>query len=166
MLTSDKSASDNFSRNEIKPAMAVGHRVPGSDLQSPSVPAGLLPGATPRGPLKPDHRRLASKVDVRLSGKLRAALTAAAKADGVTDGAWIRNLVADRLGVAAADDRASGPRQRIPDEDLVVLSGLVRDAGALYAQVQARRPHDVLPLLDRIRTSLIPMVVGLNGRSS
>jgi hypothetical protein len=101
-----------------------------------------------------------------LTAPLREALTAAAKAEGITDGAWIRALVADRLGLAAAQDRVSGPRQRIPDEDLVVLAGIVRDAGALYAQVKAGRPHDVLPLLDCIRTSLIPMVVGLNGRSA
>jgi hypothetical protein len=120
----------------------------------------------PRGPQKIDARKLGSKVDVRLTAPLREALTAAAKAEGITDGAWIRALVADRLGLAAAQDRVSGPRQRIPDADLAVLSDLVREAGGLYAQVKAGRPHDVLPILDRIRTSLVPMIVGLDRRGA
>jgi hypothetical protein len=149
----------------VKPAMAVGHT---ACAATPPPPGSVLPGATPRGPLsaKPDFRKLASKVDVRLSGPLRAALTEAAKAAGATDGAFIRGLVADALGIEAKADRASGPRQRIPDADLVVLSGLIRDVGALYAPVRAGRAEEILAGLDAVRAALVPMVVGLNARGT
>lgn len=153
---------------EVKPAMAVGH-APRAAPQSVPVPVPSLPGATPRGPLTPaaiDPRKLASKVDVRLTAPLRAALTAKAKAEGVTDGALIRRLVADALGIEALEDRVSGPRQRIPDADLVVLSSLIRDVGGLYAPVRAGQVPEVLAGLDGIRAALVPMVVGLNARAS
>ncbi|MHC2086502.1 hypothetical protein [Methylobacterium sp. CM6244] len=152
----------------VKPAMAVGH-APRAALQSPPVPGGSLPGAMPRGPQVPaaiDRRKLASKVDVRLTGPLRGALTEAAKAAGVTDGAYVRRLVADALGLDAEADRGSGPRQRIPDADLMVLAGLVREVGSLYGPARAGKTEEVILGLDGIRGALVPMVVGLNARAS
>jgi len=105
-------------------------------------------------------------VDVRLTGPLRSALTEAAKRAGVTDGAFLRNLVADALGVEAAADRVSAPRQRIPDADLAVLAGLVRDIGGLYAPARTGKVEEVLAGLDAVRAALVPMVVGLNAPAS
>jgi hypothetical protein len=107
-------------------------------------------------------------VDVRLTAPLRAALTAAAKREGVTDGALIRRLVADALGVEAEADRASGPRVRIPPEEQAVLAGALRDLGALYEPLS--RPTvpaaEVKAGLDRIRAAIMPVVIGLNGRAA
>lgn len=152
---------------ECKPAMAVGH-APRAALQSGPVPGLSLPGALPRGPQPSaiDARKLASKVDVRLSGQLRNALSAAAKRNGVTDGAYVRRLVADALGLDVEADRGSAPRQRIPDADLLVLSGLIRQVGGLYGPARAGKTEEVILGLDGIRGALVPMVVGLNGRAS
>lgn len=149
----------------VKPAMAVGH----GSAATPPPPGVGLPGATPRGPQVPaaiDRRKLASKVDVRLTGPLRGALTEAAKQAGVTDGAYVRRLVADALGLDAEADRGSGPRQRIPDADLMILSGLVREVGGLYAPARSGKADEVIAGLDRVRAALVPMVVGLNARSA
>lgn len=166
MPTSDVQSSDTMEKMRVKPAMAVGH----ADRQSPPVSGGSLPGATPRGPHQPaaiDHRKLASKVDVRLTAPLRAALTAAAKREGVTDGALIRRWVADALGLDADADRASAPRVRIPPEEQAVLAGALRDLGALYEPLS--RPvvpaAEVKTGLDRIRAAVMPIVIGL-GRSA
>lgn len=150
---------------EIKPAMAVGH----GSAATPPPPSVGLPGAPPRGPQSPpapNHRKLASKVDVRLTGPLRGALTEAAKAAGVTDGAYVRRLVADALGLDAEADRGSGPRQRIPDADLMILAGLIREVGGLYPAARSGKADEVIAGLDRVRAALVPMVVGLNGRAS
>ncbi|KQO45256.1 hypothetical protein ASF08_23530 [Methylobacterium sp. Leaf85] len=109
---------------------------------------------------------MASKVDVRLTGPLRGALTEAAKAAGVTDGAYVRRLVADALGLDAEADRGSGPRQRIPDADLIILAGLIREVGGLYPAARSGKADEVIAGLDRVRAALVPMVVGLNARPS
>ncbi|SDM68730.1 hypothetical protein SAMN05216360_103112 [Methylobacterium phyllostachyos] len=168
MQTSDVQSSDTMEKVGVKPAMAVGH-APHAAPQSPPASGGSLPGALPRGPqpAAPDYRKLASKVDVRLTAPLRAALTAAAKAEGVTDGALIRRWVADALGLDAEADRASAPRVRIPPEEQAVLAGALRDLGALYEPLS--RPSvpadEVKAGLDRIRSAVMPIVIGL-GRSA
>ncbi|AWI91779.1 hypothetical protein C0214_20270 [Methylobacterium sp. DM1] len=163
MQTSDVPPSDIVSGNGVKPAMAVGQS---SAIQSPPVPVGSLPGALPRGPqpAAPDYRKLASKVDVRLTAPLRAALTAAAKREGVTDGALIRRLVADALGVEAEVDRASAPRVRIPPAELEALSNCVREIGIATQQATLGQTDEVIKSLGRIRGVLIPTCVGLAGR--
>ncbi len=145
----------------VKPAMAVGQATPAAP-HSDGGPSSL-PGAPPRGPQPPavDAKRLASKVDVRLTAPLRAALTAAAQKEGVTDGALIRRLVADALGVEAETDRASAPRVRIPPAELEALATAVREIGALHQAAALGRSDEVLAGLDRVRAVLIPVCVGL-----
>lgn len=167
MQTSDVQSSDIGKMEGVKPAMAVGHAAHAAPQSVATAPS--LPGALPRGPqpAAPDYRKLASKVDVRLTAPLRAALTAAAKAEGVTDGALIRRWVADALGLDAEADRASAPRVRIPPEEQAVLAGALRDLGALYEPLS--RPSvpadEVKAGLDRIRAAVMPIVIGL-GRSA
>lgn len=162
MQTSDVVSSDIQSVDRVKPAMAVGQTTSAAP-QSPPVPVASLPGALPRGPQPAaiDPRKLASKVDVRLTAPLRAALTEAAKREGVTDGALIRRLVADALGVEAEADRASAPRVRIPPAELEALSTAVREIGALHQAAALGRSEEILAGLDRVRAVLIPVCVGL-----
>lgn len=138
---SDTGVSDNLSQRGVKPAMAVGHC--GTAIQSAPARAGdVLPGAPPRGPQKPRADLLAGKIDVRLSGPLRRDLSAAAKAKGLTDGAYVRTLIADALGAAAPSDRTTAPRKREPSDTLVALAAAVREIGAAHGPL-SRQPPDV-----------------------
>jgi hypothetical protein len=137
---SDTRVSDNLSQQGIKPAMAVGHQ--GSAIQSAPTIGGVLPGVSPRGPGRPRADLLAGKIDVRLSGLLRQHLSAVAKAKGVTDGAYVRTLIADALGAAAPSDRMTAPRKREPSDTLVALAAAVREIGAAHGPL-SRQPPDV-----------------------
>ena len=144
----------------VKPAMAV-RTTP--DIQSPTASAeGSLPGAPPRGPHQPtapDHRRLAVRFDLRISPDLRERLKAAAERQGVSDGAYLRNLIATAVGV---EGEAAPPRVRIPTADLDAISTAVRELGALHQPASLGRWGDVLAGHERIRQLLIPACVRLS----
>ncbi len=78
--------------------------------------AADLPGAPPRGPQDPEYKHLG----VRLTVPLHDAVTAAARADGSGTSAYVRNLLADALGVEAPLDRVDGVR--VPPAELAGLS--------------------------------------------
>ena len=138
---SDTLVSDNLVGEEVKPAMAC--RTLRADSQ-PAPGGRVLPGGSPRGP-RADL--LAGKVDLRLSGVLRAAVRTAAKSQGLTDSAFIRTLIADHFGAEAAADRASG--RRIPSELAQRVAQAVREIGAAYAPLSAQRP-DVAEVKERL----------------
>ena len=163
MQTSDEPPSDIVSGKRVKPAMGVL-----TDTQSPPS-GGSLPGAPPRGPrvpTAPDHRRLATKFDLRISPDLRERLRVAAAKEGVADGVFIRRLLADAVGAEAPADREGGPRVRIPPEEQAVLAGALRDLGALYEPLsRATVPvAEVKAGLDKVRAAIMPVVIGLAGR--
>jgi hypothetical protein len=150
---SDTGVSDNSVQNRDKPAMAVGH----SRAVIQPAPGRVLPGAPPRGPLA---SKLAGKVDLRLSGILREAVRSAAKEKGLTDGAYIRTILADHLGAEAPADRASGLRKREPSELAVRIAAAVRELGAAYTPL-AQQPPDIAGAkghLARVRETLLPIM--------
>ncbi len=165
MQTSDVGSSDIRNGERVKPAMRVL-----TDPQSPPVSGGSLPGALPRGPqpAAPDHRKLATKFDLRISPDLRERLRTAAAREGVADGVYIRRLLADAVGAEAPADREGGPRVRIPPEEQSILAGALRDLGALYEPLS--RPTvpvaEVKTGLDRVRAAIMPVVIGLSGRGA
>ncbi|MGA4555228.1 hypothetical protein [Methylorubrum aminovorans] len=106
-------------------------------------------------------RPLPSVLGVKLSADLRARIAAAARDEGVSDSAWLRQCALDRLGVESAVDAASGPRPRIPPAELEALSGVVREIGALHGPASLGKADEVLEGLDRVRAVLIPLCVGL-----
>lgn len=152
---SDSVLSDNSVQSRDKPAMGVGHGSAGTATQ-PAPEAGR-PGAPPRGPLA---RKLAGKVDLRLSGDLREALREAAKRKGVTDGAFVRSLVADAVGAKASTDRESGIRKREPSEVAIRIAQAVRELGAAHVPLSSLPPD--IPAakghLARCREVLIPIM--------
>ncbi|PZP68377.1 hypothetical protein [Methylorubrum populi] len=146
----------------VKPAMA-GQRPASTPVSAVVASQGLRPvdpGTRPR------MRPLPSVLGVKLSADLRARIAAAAKADGITDSAWLRQRALEALGVESAVDAASGPRPRIPPAELEALSGVVREIGALHGPASLGKAKEVLDGLDRVRAVLIPLIIGLNGRSA
>ncbi|MFC4172734.1 hypothetical protein ACFOYU_11775 [Microvirga sp. GCM10011540] len=140
----------------VKPAMEV---IQPSRLPHLQTPPADWAGAPPRAP-RVDHRKLGGVMTMRLSGDLRCGLQAAAKAEGITESALVRRLILDRLGLESDADRASGRRPRIPDQDLQVLAGLVREVGSLYGPARSQPPKidKIIGGLDRLRAALVPMV--------
>ncbi|MGE7157239.1 hypothetical protein ACQKJ1_26350 [Methylorubrum rhodesianum] len=109
-------------------------------------------------------RPLPSVLGVKLSADLRARIAAAAKADGITDSAWLRQRALEALGVESAVDAASGPRPRIPPEELQALSNCVREIAVATQHATLGQTAEVVASLGRIRGVLIPTCVGLAGR--
>lgn len=103
-----------MSENRDEPGMGVENSTPNVP---PQREAGK-PGATPRGPLQqdPEYRHLG----VRLTIPLHDAVTAAARADGSGTSAFVRNMLADALGIEAPIDRVDGVR--VPPAELAGLS--------------------------------------------
>ncbi len=157
---SDTRVSDKFSKvqqeMEVKPAMAVGH----ASAATQPHPGLVLPGAPPRGPR--EGRELAAKVDLRMTPVLREAVRARAAAEGVSDGALIRRVLADALGAEASADRESGKRPRLPPEELAVLAGVVRQLGAVWGPLSLGRISEAREGVERARTALIPLVMRLS----
>lgn len=141
----------------VKPAMA-GQRP--TSTPAPAVSASQ--GLRPVDPGKPSPMRpLPSVLGVKLSADLRARIAAAARDEGVSDSAWLRQRALEALGVESAVDAASGPRPRIPPAELEALSGVVREIGALHGPASLGKAKEVLDGLDRVRAVLIPLCVGL-----
>lgn len=147
----------------VKPAMA-GQRPANVPVSAGPASQGLRPVDPSQKPSP--MRPLPSVLGVKLSHDLRGRIASAAAAEGVTDSAWLRRCALERLGLESPVDAASGPRPRIPPPELEALSGVVREIGALHGPASLGRSDEVLAGLDRVRAVLIPLVVGLNGRSS
>lgn len=98
-----------------KPGMGVEKR--------PTAPERAdLPGALPRGPLrkpKEGYRHLGLQMTV----DLYARVVEAARAEGSGTSVFVRRLIADRLGEAAAHDRIDGVR--VPPAELAGASVLL-----------------------------------------
>ena len=146
--------------SRVKPAME-GQRGPSSAPLQGAASQGLRPV----DPLKRPPAALDTVLGVKLSTALRARIAVAAKADGVTDSAWLRLRALDALGMESAVDAASGPRPRIPPAELEALAGVVREIGALHGPASLGKADEVLAGLDRVRAVLIPICVNL-GRSA
>ena len=148
--------------NRVKPAMA-GQR----PAREPAPAASASQGLRPVDPVKASPMRpLPSVLGVKLSADLRSRIAAAAKADGVTDSAWLRLRALDALGMESAVDAASGPRPRIPAAELEALAGVVREIGGLHGAASLGKADEVLAGLGRVRAVLIPIIVGLDARAS
>lgn len=139
----------------IKPAMEVIAALDGAHLQQPPTDAGL-PGAPPRGPLKPP--RLEAAFVTRMSHDLNTAVASAAKSEGLTAGAWVRRLILDRLALASAVDRRSGrPVHRLADHT-VILVGAIRALGDVGHALSSKDIPAARISLTIAREALLPLV--------
>lgn len=146
--------------SRVKPAMA-GQRPASTPVSAVVASQGLRPV----DPGKPSPMRpLPSVLGVKLSADLRARIAAAARDEGVSDSAWLRQRALEALGVESAVDAASGPRPRIPPEELQALSNCVREIGIATQHATLGQTKEVVASLGRIRGILIPTCVGLAGR--
>lgn len=146
----------------FKPAMAGQ-----PSLQEPAPAVSASQGLRPVDPGKPSPMRpLPSVLGVKLSADLRARIAAAARDEGVSDSAWLRQRALEALGVESAVDAASGPRPRIPPAELEALSNCVREIGIATQHATLGQTDQVVASLGRIRGTLIPVCVGLAGRCS
>jgi hypothetical protein len=82
----------------------------------------------------------------------------------MSDSAWLRHLVLRELGLESETDAVTGPRPRIPPEELAALAGCVREIGVATQHATLGQTKEVIASLGRIRGVLIPTCVGLAGR--
>ncbi|CAO4170857.1 hypothetical protein CLBKND_01678 [Methylorubrum aminovorans] len=150
--------------SRVKPAVAGQ-----TPLQETASAVSASQGLRPVDPLqRPLPRPLGSVLGIKMTPGLREAVAYRARQDGLSDSAWLRHLVLRELGLNSETDAVSGPRPRIPPEEQAVLAGALRDLGALYEPLS--RPAvpvaEVKAALDRVRAAVMPIVIGLNGRSA
>ncbi|WP_246695926.1 hypothetical protein [Methylorubrum populi] len=107
---------------------------------------------------------LGSVLGIKMSSGLREAVAYRARQDGMSDSAWLRHLVLRELGLESETDAVSGPRPRIPPEELAALSNCVREIGIATQHATLGQTDQVIASLGRIRGVLIPTCVGLAGR--
>lgn len=150
--------------SRVKPAMEGQPRVR-LPSREPVSAVSASQGLRPVDPLKKPPAALDTVLGVKLSTALRARIAVAAKADGLSDSAWLRQRALDRLGMESAVDAASGRRPRIPPAELEALAGVVREIGALHGPASLGKAGEVLAGLDKIRAVLIPICVNL-GRGA
>ncbi|AWI88714.1 hypothetical protein C0214_10885 [Methylobacterium sp. DM1] len=143
----------------VKPAMAGQ-----TPLQEPAPAVVADQGRSPVDPLKKPPAPLGSVLGIKMSPGLRAAVAYRAQQDGMSDSAWLRHLVLRELGLESETDAVTGPRPRIPPEELAALAGCVREIGVATQHATLGQTKEVIASLGRIRGVLIPTCVGLAGR--
>lgn len=101
-----------------------------SDTQRPPSAAGL-PGAMPRGPLKPaaPPRPLPMKIDIRLTDELGTALRRRAMDEAVTDSACARRILLRALGLESDLDSKTG--YDVKTEELLYVSKMLANLRAV-----------------------------------
>lgn len=145
--------------HRVKPAMAG---QPSRQTPAPAVVADQ--GLRPVDPMRKPPAPLGSTLGIKMSSGLRAAVAYRAQQDGLSDSAWLRHLVLRELGLDSETDAVSGPRPRIPPEELAALAGVVREIGIATQHATLGQTKEVVASLGRIRGTLIPVCVGLAGR--
>lgn len=154
-------ALSHHTEGRVKPAVAGQ-----TPLQEPASAGSASQGLRPVDPLKKPPAPLGSVLGIKMTPGLREAVSHRAGRDGLSDSAWLRHLVLRELRLESETDAVSGPRPRIPPAELEALSGVVREIGALHGPASLGKAKEVLAGLDRVRAVLIPLIIGLNGRSA
>ena len=139
----------------IEPAMEV-ITTPGGPHLHQTSPSSVPPGAPPRGPLKPAGLEMAFVT--RMSRELNTAVATAARADGLTAGAWVRGLILDRLAIVSAADRRSGRIVHKPAADTVILVAAIRELGAVGHALSCNDVPAAKAALKAAREALMPLV--------
>jgi hypothetical protein len=93
-----------------------------------------------------------------MSHDLNAAVARAAKAEGLTAGAWVRRLILDRLALVSAVDRRSGRPVHRPSDDTVTLVGAIRALGDVGHALSSKDPVAARASLTIARDALLPLV--------
>jgi hypothetical protein len=158
--------------NEVKPGMGLEKSL------APTPPSGGdLPGASPRGP-QTEYVRLGTRLlkdeiagrpcyrhlGVQLTSDLYARLVEAARHEGSGTSAYVRRLIADRLGEEAVLDRKDGVR--VPPAELAAASVLL---GHLTTLVIASRDltdgnaSGAIAALERAHGRLVRIVERMEG---
>ncbi|MCJ2006260.1 hypothetical protein [Methylobacterium sp. J-092] len=94
----------------------------------------------------------------RMSGDLSEAVSAAARDDGLTAGAYVRRMLLDRVGMQSPEDARSGRPVRRPDEDTAAIASAIRALGSVSTAVALRDEAAAKAALHQARMLLIPLV--------
>lgn len=138
-----------------KPAMDVTHAPGAPYIQQPPM-GTVLPGALPRGPLK--HPGLELSFVTRMSRELGAGVADAARAEGITAGAWVRRVLMERLALRSSIDHRSGRPIHRPAEDTVVLVAAIRALGDVGHALSSKDVPAARASLATARETLLPLV--------
>lgn len=138
-----------------KPAIEVIPACDGAHLyQSPTET--VLPGAPPRGPQKTAGLDL--RFVTRMSRDLGTAVAEAARADGLTAGAWVRRVLLERLSLRSSLDNRSGRPVHRPAEDTVALVAALRELVFVGNAVSCRDVPAAKASLTTVWELLLPLV--------
>ena len=139
----------------FKPAMEVMHADGAPYLQQHPSDA-VLPGAPPRGPLKRQGLELSHVT--RMSRELGAGVADAARAEGITAGAWVRRVLMERLALRSSLDHRSGRPVHRPAEDTVILVGAIQALGDVGHAISSKDLPAAKASLAAAREALLPLV--------
>lgn len=121
-------------------------------LGDPARPIGVRGTSTPK-------RGLHIRFVTRMSGRLNAAVTAAARQDGLTAGAWVRRVLLERVDLQSPADARSGRPVRRPEEEIVAIASAIRMLAGATAALDGDDPAAVRTDLNQVRDLLVPLVL-------
>lgn len=123
--------------------------------------ARLNPSSNP-----PGARRLGLRVRfvTRVSDEVNEAIRRAARAEGITAGAWVRRTVLERLELRSERDERSGRPRTPTDAELADLATAIRELAGVSAAVSLRDWSLAKDRLAVARALLIPLAVRRSGR--
>lgn len=125
---------------------------------TPASPA--VPVSAPTG----DRPTLDVRFVTRMSRQLCEAVSAAARGDGLSSGAWVRRLLMERVGVNSEIDARSGRPVHLPREEVAAISDAVRELASVNAAIALSDSPAARAGLDRARRLLLPVLLRQTGR--
>ncbi|KQO68759.1 hypothetical protein ASF22_19580 [Methylobacterium sp. Leaf87] len=128
---------------------------PADDGLAPPGPAVIQ---EPGGP-RPRPPGLEIRFVTRMSRRLASDVTAHARRDGLTAGAWVRRALLDRIGMRSPVDARSGRPVHRPPEEIAAISAAIRELAAVNRAVSASDAAAARAGLDEARRLLIPLVI-------
>ncbi|MGU3663936.1 hypothetical protein ACLBX9_07095 [Methylobacterium sp. A49B] len=99
-----------------------------------------------------------------MSRDLGAAVAEAAKADGLTAGAWVRRLIMERLSLRSRVDYRSGRPVHRPAPDTVALVAALRELVSIGHALALRDLPSAKASLAAAREAILPLVARGPGR--
>lgn len=105
------------------------------------------------------RRGLPVRFVTRMSDGLSEAVSAAARQEGLTAGAWVRRLLMERVALDSARDARSGRPIRKPSDYEVAIGAAIRELGSVNAAIAGGDRHAAIAGIEAARASLIPLVV-------
>lgn len=106
------------------------------------------------------ERPLEVRTGIRMTRELHDAVVAAARRDGITVGAWIRNRLAAQVDIGSeAGRRNQPPLPSPPREETVAIAAAVRELASVNAAIALSDPRAAKAGLERSRALLIPILI-------